>query len=295
MKRVSKIISALAFATVVSFASCNGGFKKTDSGLEFKIHNTSEGPKAKEKDILTYHIKMTGVKTDGVSDTVLYTSWGSDPIEYPLVKSQFKGSLEEGFSMMAAGDSATFLISADSLFDGKRGQKLPEFLKKGSKVTFIVKMLKIQSEEQYMKDLAKKTEKMKGNEAKEIAAYVQRNTITAKPLENGIYFISTLEGTGIQADSGKAVTVDYTGKLLNGEVFDSSTGKERPFSFVLGTGQVIQGWDICIRMMRVGGKATLIIPSEYAYGARGAGGVIDPYTPLVFDVELKSVSDSLNQ
>lgn len=89
--------------------------------------------------------------------------------------------------------------------------------------------------------------------------------------------------------AGKTVSVHYTGKLTNGTVFDSSVTRGTPIEFQLGVGRVIKGWDEGIALMKVGGKATLTIPPELGYGARGAGGVIPPNATLIFDVELVSV------
>lgn len=105
--------------------------------------------------------------------------------------------------------------------------------------------------------------------------------------------IDRVIGTGHVARPGMDVLVQYTGWLydkhapdLHGTKFDSSRDRSAPFSFVLGEGQVIPGWDQGIVGMRVGGKRTLLIPAGLAYGARGAGGVIPPGASLVFDVEL---------
>ena len=108
--------------------------------------------------------------------------------------------------------------------------------------------------------------------------------------------IDTQIGTGREAEPGFNVTVHYTGWLYNpiakegkGEKFDSSLDRKQPFNFFLGGGQVIQGWDQGFEGMKIGGKRTLIIPSEMGYGARGAGGAIPPNADLIFDVELLDV------
>jgi len=106
---------------------------------------------------------------------------------------------------------------------------------------------------------------------------------------SGLQYIDQAVGTGAQPQAGQTVTVQYTGYLDNGKVFDSSVQRNQPFEFVLGAGQVIRGWDEGIASMKVGGKRRLIIPPQLAYGAQGAGGVIPPNARLTFDVELLGV------
>ena len=93
-------------------------------------------------------------------------------------------------------------------------------------------------------------------------------------------------GTGAEATAGNTVVVHYTGWLTNGEKFDSSKDRNDPFSFRLGRGQVIAGWDEGVQGMKIGGKRKLTIPPHMGYGSRGAGGVIPPNATLVFEVEL---------
>jgi FKBP-type peptidyl-prolyl cis-trans isomerase len=112
-------------------------------------------------------------------------------------------------------------------------------------------------------------------------------------LANGLKYTDTTVGTGAEATAGHKVSVHYTGWLYNngekGKKFDSSLDRGQPFSFGLGTQQVIKGWDEGVAGMKVGGKRTLIIPPELGYGARGAGGVIPANATLMFDVELLKV------
>ena len=105
---------------------------------------------------------------------------------------------------------------------------------------------------------------------------------------SGLRITDLEEGTGAEAVAGQTVSVNYRGSLTNGKEFDSSYGRG-PFSFRLGGGQVIQGWDEGVAGMKVGGKRRLVIPPELGYGARGAGGVIPPDATLLFDVELLKV------
>jgi len=126
------------------------------------------------------------------------------------------------------------------------------------------------------------------------AASATASTVVAIPTT--LIKKDTVVGTGKEAVSGSSVSVNYTGWLFNtsapdqrGTKFDSSIGRG-PFTFPLGGGRVIKGWDQGVAGMKVGGKRTLIIPADMAYGSRGAGGgLIPPDAPLVFDVELLDV------
>jgi peptidylprolyl isomerase len=126
------------------------------------------------------------------------------------------------------------------------------------------------------------------------ATFMTVAAASAVTTASGLQYTDQVAGTGPEPQPGQTVTVQYTGWLddngQKGRKFDSSRDRNQPFSFVLGQGQVIRGWDQGVATMHVGGKRTLVIPPDLAYGDRGAGnGVIPPGATLIFDVELLSV------
>lgn len=287
-------ISALAAIVSISFAACkSGGFDKTESGLQYKMHTKNEGAKPAVGDIVVMDMIY---KTD--KDSVIFSTYKQGkPLEMPLQEPSYKGSVEEGFAMLSAGDSATFLVSADSLFlKTFHMEKMPDFLKAGSMLTFIVKMQKFTTKADAEAKEKAMLEKLKSDEVAAISQYIADNNVTAKPTASGLYYIETLAGKGMQADTGMTVSIHYTGKFMDGKVFDSSVQRGQPIELILGRQQVIPGWEEGIRMMKKGGKATLLIPSAIGYGERGFEDprnrgeyIIPPCSALVFELELVDV------
>jgi len=123
-----------------------------------------------------------------------------------------------------------------------------------------------------------------------IAMTASANAADYVTLPSGLKYKDEVVGTGPEPKAGQKVTVQYTGWLdengQKGKKFDSSRDRNQPFTFTIGAGQVIQGWDLGVATMKPGGKRTLVIPAELGYGSRGAGGLIPPGATLIFDVEL---------
>lgn len=119
---------------------------------------------------------------------------------------------------------------------------------------------------------------------------LEKASVGFQQTASGLRYQIIQEGTGEQATAGQTVSVHYKGQLLDGTVFDSSYKRQQPIDFVLGQGQVIPGWDEGVSLLKVGDKARFVIPSDLAYGSRGAGGVIPPDAALLFDVELVAVN-----
>ena len=134
-------------------------------------------------------------------------------------------------------------------------------------------------------------EKLEAEKASALAVkkQIEAKYPNAKTTASGLMVANEVLGTGMDAIVGKTVSVHYTGRLMDGTVFDSSVERGEPIDFKLGAGMVIKGWDEGIALLQVGDKARFVIPSDLAYGTRGAGGVIPPNATLIFDVELMDV------
>lgn len=282
------------------------GYEQTKDGLYFKlIKHDEKGKKAAEGDVIMMDMVYKNDK-----DSIIFNSKTQGrKVPVPLTKPSFKGGLEEGFAMLAPGDSASFIVSADSLFIKTFGMKeLPKEIAKGSMLTFFVKVDEIKSKaeiekmrEEKMAAAEAEAQKFKAEEKTNLDKYIADNKITTAPTESGLIYIEKVKGKGAKAEKGKKVKMNYVGKLLDGTIFDTNNEKiakennmfqeGRPynaFEFTVGNGEVIPGWDEALPMMNVGGKATFIIPSSIAYGEMNQG-PIKPYSTLIFDVELLEV------
>jgi FKBP-type peptidyl-prolyl cis-trans isomerase FkpA len=262
----------------------------TENGLKYQIHEQSDNErKGKVGDILTMHLTLLNNKDSVLRDTHKEGA----PFQMLLQVPPFKGSYEEGLTMLSKGDSATFYVSADSLFT-RAMQPLPPGVEKGSDIGIAVKVMNIQTEDEYKKSQAADFEKQKAIDAKIVDDYVAKNGLAGKGQKSpsGLFSVTTQPGSGPTPKPGDVVLVHYTGKLLNGKVFDSSLTNPqsggKPVQLQIGVGMVIPGWDEGVMKMHKGEKATLVIPSTLAYGPRGNQGIA-PNSVLTFDIELVDI------
>ena len=286
LKKWRVLLLIVAFgSTILSSCSYFGdypGFKKTDSGLLYKFHEKNDSRKAEIGDFITIEMRYTTNE-----DSLLFDGNG-ETIPLELVKPVFDGDINEALAMMSKGDSATFVIRADSfLLKNALLSRLPDFIDEESRIIFDIRMHNIQSLEELERE--KSIARIEGlkKEEEAINAYILENNISVNPDATGLYYIPIRKGTGQQASAGHRVSVHYTGKFLDGTLFDSSYSRGKPIEFELGRGYVISGWDQGILKMKKGGKALLLIPSDIGYGE--GRGQIPPYTPLLFEVELIDV------
>ena len=286
MKKLTKLmIAVVAMAALGTACSKYPGFKKDKDGLYFKFHvlNKKEAqPQIGDVVEMTYSFRTL--------DSILVEN---APLHTRVIESVFAGDVYAAIRKMHLGDSATFIMNGDTFFHYFYGQPFP-FERKELYCDFKLKNITPNAEyeklqEERERDYETMVEKARLSEDSLINDYIAKNRITVKPTANGLYLVKRVAGQGKAVTNGSKVKVHYTGKLLDGSVFDSSVERGEPIELTVGSGQVIPGWEEALLLMKGGDKATALIPSKLAYGSRGAGYVIQPYTPLIFEMEVVSV------
>ncbi|MBS1667141.1 MAG: FKBP-type peptidyl-prolyl cis-trans isomerase [Bacteroidetes bacterium] len=292
---MKKIPSYLFIAMIMLAAvSCsNQGFKKTKSGLLYKIISDGKSPQVKKGQFLKINYSQKIVFAQKTKDSLLFSTYGGVP-GYAKVDSI--GPIynpAEVFDLLHKGDSLVIVLLADTL-EAKNGQ-LPPFIKKKDKVVISFKVLDVfDNQDLVAKDREDELQKEKGRESKAIEDYLSANKINAKKTALGTYVVVNTVGDGPAVDSGKQVSVMYTGKSFpDGKVFESNiTGPRKDtMKFVVGRHTIIEGWDDGLRLFKKGGKGTLYIPAFLAYDAK-PGPDNKPYENLIFDVEVVDVTDA---
>lgn len=286
MKTIAYLLISLVLLGAV--ACTNSEFKKTKSGLLYKIYSDGKGQTAKKGQFL----KVSVVQK--IRDSLLYSSYGGFPFYIPVDSARPTYSPSEIFTMLRKGDSAVVVELADTLVR-KAGGQLPPWIKKKDKLTITFKVLDIfTSQDLLMVDRNQELTKEKDREVSTVEGYLASNKIPAVKTEKGTYVLVQSVGDGAQVDSGKQVSVLYTGKFLpDGKVFESNmTGPGRePFKFVIGQGGAIPGWDDGLRKFKKGGKGTLFLPAFMAYNQQQGPGH-KPFENLMFDVQIVDVTDA---
>jgi FKBP-type peptidyl-prolyl cis-trans isomerase len=276
---------------LLAFASCSQpkypGFSKTELGIFYKIFNFGESSnKPVATDYITIDIEYRTIKKDSL--------FFSGRRKFQTTKPDYKGSIDECFSMLSTDDSASFIINANKFFKATLKAPLPSFFDKQSDMKINVKMLNIQSRLKFIKEkeeFLSWTNDLSDYEKTLLKHFIQEKDISIQPTRSGLYCIKTFETQGARPKGGNIVTVHYEGQFLNGDYFDSTKKRNMPFDFVFGKEmQVVKGLEEGIGLMREGEKAILIMPSQLAFGQMGSStGIIPPFTTIVFKVEILKI------
>lgn len=240
-------------------------FTTTRSGLKYYIFQHGSGPIAKDGDVIYAH--YIGRLEDS---TVFENTYEKNyPLIFTLGIGQVIKGWEEGFAYLREGDKALFIVPSELGY----GENVSGNIPPNARLTFLVEVLHVIP-------------------SKKIEAFSTSNkdTITT---DSGLKYIIIDEGSGAVPQERDLVTVDYTGFLSNGKIFDSSVKRDKPFKFSMGDGKVLSTWEEGLKKIAEGGSIKLIIPPKLAYGAKGFKNIIPPNETITFDITLLKVKPEI--
>ncbi len=275
------LILAVVFVSCKNDANQFSGYEKTQTGLYYKFYESNQGDTPQQLELLDVVLSCV------INDTTVIIP--ENRMILQMMESMFAGDIFEGIKMMHKGDSASFIVRIDSTFYTLLRAPMPAEFSIDDVMKFNIRLNDFYPESEFA---SKQIEYMKNTFVDETVAaenelykYFKDNGINPITTSTGLNYVKIKDGDGVKPQVGTMVKVHYTGKLLDGTVFDSSFTRNEPFQFVLGIGQVIPGWDEGVQMMSKGEKGVFYIPYYLAYGNMGSG-PIPPFATLVFEVEL---------
>lgn len=236
-------------------------FRETDSGLRYRITSHGRGLQPKEGELVTIH--YVGTLEDGT--VIDSTRRREEPFTFVLADGEVIDGMDEAVSLMRQGDTAEFIIPPELAY----GERQVGLIPPNSTLHFEIELIDI-------------------SPPIEVEPYDTHGKAEITT-ESGLTCILVEEGSGRRAAPGFSVKVHYTVYLEDGTVVDSSVKRDRPMEFTLGMGEVIQGWEEGIALMREGDRMRLIVPPELAYGEEGIPGMIPGNATLIFDIELLEI------
>ena len=282
MRRVIAFFSILLTIGILSCNRTDAGFKQHPSGLSYRFYEMNpEGTTPEVGDIVVLSIRILTPEGKLFDESTYY--------RMQLQKPMFRGDFHTALSLLQVGDSVCFKLDAAGFFEKNRKRDLPVEFQQGDAVYIHVRIKNIVSMDEIEGERLNLYHTDRDQEQNLLKNYLDLTNTTVQPTSSGLYYIVKKEGTGKPAEPGKQLTVHYTGTTIDGKIFDSSLQRGKPFTFIVGRGQVIKGWDEGFLLMKEGGQARFIIPSDMAYGKEGYSNIILPYSTLVFEVELIEV------
>ena len=289
MKKHFVISALVCLSAMMLFTGCTQkypGYKKTQSGMYYKFHNcNTSATQPKLTDFLKIEMKCY------LHDSLYYDWQGTQHQVYTQLQDPiFAGDLQEAYAMMHVGDSASFYVKADSIAalyydqDPNAVGLAPE-----DYFRYEVKLVEVQTEEEFQANVEKMKESMKIEAKRALDEYVVNNNINVTPEPSGVYIIPIEKGKGRCPVKGEKVELDFSATLLNGQPVGSTFDSSEKFSFVLGEGYTIQGWEEIVPKMHLGDRVKAIIPFDMAYGEHSVG-EIPAYANLVYDIKLLKIT-----
>ncbi len=261
---------------------------KLPSGLEYQIYKHGTGTR---KPVLNDKLEFN--LTVKVGDSVIFDSRkmnNNKPVPLQVAKAKFQGDPVEGYMRLSEGDSAVFHLAVDTLL--KSGSQMPQWMTPGKVLEYDVTMLSIKSDSEIKKEGEVKMARQKVVDDSALQAYFTKNKLQPTKTSTGLYYIIKTEGAGELPKAGNVLSMYYTGRFMNGNIFDTNQDStfhhQDPLTVDLGKGKVIRGWDEGLALLKKGSVATLYIPSFLAYGPKDRG-TIPGNSVLIFDVTVKDI------
>ena len=288
MKNIYYLISILFI-----LISCVDKEKVLDNGIELKYFKNGNGIEIQDGEIVMINLQYFDY--DG---NELLKKVGNDPVVLQKDSSwESNGIIYDVIDNLVKGDSVFFQLTTEQFFkNAPQSVEVPDSVK-NKLISFYCGVQDVMSQSEFedfqrvqyekmQQEMEQNNEKQLSVDLELIENYLKENNVNATKTESGLYYEITKNGSGDNASAGDNVTVHYTGMLLNGEVFDSSVSRNQPFSFQLGKGMVIKGWDEGITYFNKGAEGRIFIPSPLGYGSAGAGGIIPPNAVLIFEIQV---------
>jgi hypothetical protein len=285
----SRFITACCLLWSALLFSCQNpypGYTKADEGIYYKLLMVGEQEQCcRFGDYVTAHIEYATM-----NDSVFFSGLRKLKLSEP----DFPGSIDKCFTMMCEHDSVQFIISALDFYEKTLENVVPDYLSADGKMKISIYLMDIQTADDYEREkeaFLHWIDDLGEYEKVLLKQYIHEANIEIPLMEDGIYYVVQQTGNGPVVASGDTVTIHYEGHFLNGTFFDSTRRRNEPLQFVYGQQwQVIGGLEKAIGRMHEGDKALVVIPSEQAFGADGSvAGIVPPFTPVVFEIELISV------
>ncbi len=292
-----KIFNLVIVIAILLFSCREGNEKQTRSGMKYKVYREMNGKKPHAGDWVTVNMVYSDEK-----DSILFDSRGyGKPLRFALPEPKFIGSFEEGLMNIGEGDSASFFISADSMFEKvilkEAGGLVSRRPAPGSKLRFDVSLVRVQAFQEAEMEIALDESRQEKAEKNALDAFLKEKNIVTDRQPEGYYLMIQNPGKGKEIKSGEMVAVKFTGRFLNGAVFDSNTESAKPYMFKVGNGEVIRGWDLAFQKLHEGDKVMLIVPSSLGYGGEGLKRsgrltyIVPPFSTLIFDLEILKMEE----
>ena len=289
MKKHSLVFALVCLSAMVLFTACTQkypGYKKTQSGLYYKFHHRDVSVTQPQlTDFMRVEMKCY------LHDSLYYDWQGTQHEVYTQLQEPiFAGDLQEAYAMMHVGDSASFYVKADSIAalyyeqDPNAVGLAPE-----DYFRYEVKLVDVKTAEEFQASIEKMKEAMKMESRKALEDYVANNNVNVTPESSGVYIIPLEKGKGRCPVKGEKVELDFSATLLNGQPVGSTFDSPEKFSFVLGEGYTIPGWEVIVPKMHLGERVKAIIPFDMAYGEHSVG-EIPAYANLVYDIKLLKIT-----